>query len=89
LENPPDPINSQKEHFENLYEKQGQLLLIYFNPNNRKIESFHIVSSIYYDSLKNVLKIGNLDSTHTKDYWTETGDAFFSSGFNNVTIHPE
>jgi len=87
LENPPDPSKPKKEHFENLYDKEEQLLLIYFYPNTRKIESFHIVSSVGYDSVKTVLKIGNLDSMDTKDYWIEAGDRYFSDTYKGVTIH--
>lgn len=87
LENPPDPLKPQKEHFENLYDKEGQLLLIYFYPDTRKIESFHIVSSIGYDSVKTVLKIGKLDFKNTNDYWIEPGERYFTNTYNAVTIH--
>jgi hypothetical protein len=87
LENPPDPLKPQKRLFENLYDKQGQLLLIYFDPNTRKIESFHIVSSIGYDSIKDVLKVGNLDFKNTNEYWIEPGERYFSNTYNGFTIH--
>ncbi len=88
LENPPDPPSSlKKDHFENLYKKQGQLLSIYFNPDTRKIESFNIVSSMGYDSVKDVLKIGNMDTINTNDYWIEPGERYFSETYKGVTIH--
>jgi len=87
LENPPDPSQPQKKHFENLYDKEGQSLLIYFYPDTRKIESFHIVSSVGYDSVKTVLKIGNLDFKNTNDYWIEPGERYFTDTYNAVTIH--
>ncbi|MVN20388.1 hypothetical protein [Mucilaginibacter arboris] len=87
LENPPGPSKPQKRLFENNYDKEGQSLLIYFNPNNRKIESFHIVSSVGYDSVKTVLKIGNLDFKNTNDYWIEPGERYFTDTYNAVTIH--
>lgn len=87
LENPPDPLKPQKILFQNLYNKEGQTLLIYFDSNTRKIESFHIVSSIGYDSVKTVLKIGNLDFKNTNEYWIEPGERYFSDTYNAVTIH--
>lgn len=87
LENPPDPSKPQKGHFENLYDKQGQYLSIYFDPNTRKIESFNIVSSIGYDSVKDVLKIGNLDFKNTNEYSIEPGERYFSDTYKGVTIH--
>lgn len=87
LENPPDPSKPQKRLFENNYDKEGQSLLIYFDPTTRKIESFHIVSSIGYDSVKTVLKIGNLDFKNTNDYWIEPGERYFADTYNAVTIH--
>jgi hypothetical protein len=87
LENPPDPLKPQKRLFENNYDKEGQSLLIYFDPNTRKIESFHIISSIGYDSIKTVLKIGNLDFKNTNDYWIEPGERYFTDTYNAVTIH--
>lgn len=88
LENPPDPpLNSKKDYFYNIYVKNGQSLLILFNPNDRKIEDFHIVSSIGYDSVKTVLKIGNLEFKNTNNYWIEPGERYFNDTYNGVTIH--
>lgn len=87
LDNPPDPSDFHKDHYENLYEKNDQKLLISFNPHTRKINFFFIVSSIEYDNIKDILKIGNLDSTETKDYWVEKRSLFFSKAFKSVTVH--
>jgi len=87
LENPPDPSDFKKDHFENLYEKDDQKLLISFDPHTRKTKFFFIVSSIEYNDVKDILKIGNLDSTETKDYWVEKRSLSFSKAFKSVTIH--
>ncbi len=86
LENPPDPSNSKEEHYDNIYKKDGQTLLISYNLNNRKISSFFIVSSTDYDNVKDLMKIGNLDSLQTMNYSAEAEHPYFTDSFNSIKI---
>lgn len=87
---PMDRIDSLSTYFYNSYKKNSFLLNIRFNPKNRKIYHFHIISNDDdFDKLEDILKIGNLDSTSTA-YSIETDQSFnYFNNYTNVTIYPK
>ncbi len=83
---PSGPTDLKKEYYVVDYHKDGQILMIFYNVHDRKVGEFCIVSSVEYDNVKDLLKIGNLDSMETKDYWIETDGPFFSKTFKNIKL---
>jgi len=86
LESPADPLSSKKESYDNIYKKDGQTLLISYNLRNRKISSFFIVSSVEYENVKDIMKVGNLDSLETKAYLAEPERPFGTTAYNSIKI---
>ena len=81
----PDPSRPSVEAYTNHYHKNGQHLLIDFDPHTRKITRLSIHSDISYDKLEDVMKIGNLDSIETMNYIIEPGYSFLRS-YNSIEV---
>lgn len=75
----PDPSDSSVKGYTNWYNKNGQELLIDFDPHTRKITRFYIHPDVPYDNLEDVMKVGNLDSIETMNYIIEPGYSFLRS----------
>ena len=80
-----DPSRPNVEGYTNHYHKNGQHLLIDFDPHTRRIHRLSIHSDIPYDNLEDVMKIGNLDSIETMNYIIEPGYSFLRS-YNSIEV---
>jgi len=75
----PDPSRASVKGYTNWYHKNGQALLIDFDPHTRKITRFYIHPAVPYDNLEDVMKVGNLDSIETMNYIIEPSYSFLRS----------
>ncbi len=75
----PDPSRPSVKGYTNHYHKNGQHLLIHFDPHTRKITRFYIHLYVPYDNLEDVMKVGNLDSIETMNYIIEPSYSFLRS----------
>jgi hypothetical protein len=50
------------------YQRDGAELTVRFNPRTLKVIGFYIESEVGYSDIKDLLKLGNLDSTDMKDF---------------------
>lgn len=82
-----EPSNQKEETFENDFEKNGEILTAYFNTKTRKISRLSIFPSEDYYSLKDIMKIGNLDAIETTQYYVEGRHPRLSSDFSGINIY--
>lgn len=82
----PDPSRPSVKGYTNWYHKNGQELLIDFNPHTRKITRFYIHPDVPYDNLEDVMKVGNLDSIETMNYIIEPGYSFLGSSYRSIKV---
>ena len=83
----PKSTNPEEKYQQEAYYKDGQSLILSFNPNNKKIYYFVVVSSTKYSAVKDILKVANLDSLQTKTYLAEPESSFNSTAYNSVRIN--
>lgn len=87
----PKPRYNKKSYCN--YHKEGWVLSIRYYPNTRKVIDFSVypADEIYeYKDLKDVLRVGNLDSAAVDYIITPGKELFASSGtYTDVTVIPK
>ncbi|MEX8547481.1 MAG: hypothetical protein V5804_07755 [Mucilaginibacter sp.] len=82
----PDPSRHSVDGYTNHYHKNGQHLLIDFDPHTRRIHRLSIHSDVPYDNLKDIMKVGNLDSIETMNYIIEPWKGFLGISFSSIDV---
>lgn len=83
---PDPPKHKEKGNYSCFYDKDEQTLWISYDPYTRIIKSFHIISSIKYDNIKDLLKLGNIHSLEGADYQIEIEHPIFTRDFRSFSV---